>query len=83
MATCRLPSESLARGYPRDDEGREEGADGAERHVGEGVLVGGVELGAVPDERVPLAELPPEREQAAEPGDQQHLRPPRLELASR
>ena len=43
-------------------------AQGAERLVAQGVLVGGVELGAVADEGVPLAELPADREDRAEPG---------------
>ena len=66
---------SASRGHPRHDEGGQEGAERAEGHVAERVLVGGVQLGAVPDERVPLAELPAEREQAAEPGDEQRAAP--------
>jgi hypothetical protein len=71
-SAIRQPSRPGAR-----QESSGEPTQGAERLVAERVGVRRVELGAVPDEREPLAQLPPDSEHGADAGDEQDQDPDR------
>src|SRR5215207_1081721 len=80
--TGLVTTPTLVRRSPDHYRGGDRGAEAAEHLVAERVGVRGVQLGAVPDEGGPLAGLPADGEQRAEPGDQQAERPPRPDAAA-
>src|SRR3954467_9755588 len=88
MGTASALRSSLARASggtgpppPNQDQPSGQRAEGPEGEVAEGVLVRRVELGAVPDEREPLAQLPSDREDRPQAGHQEHQYPVGPEVA--